>query len=93
MVIKNSLDKLMPVFKKKIDLSKNRISTLMKDLQANSPVSVIEKGFSLVMDKDSKKIIKSISQTEIGDDVNILLKDGILFSRILDKINKILKTG
>jgi exonuclease VII large subunit len=57
-------------------------------LQANSPVITLEKGFALVMDKEEKNIIKSIADTQTGQEINIILRDGILLSKILDKINK-----
>jgi exodeoxyribonuclease VII large subunit len=75
-------------FNKHIEELKNRMSLLVKDLQSNSPVVVLEKGYAFLFKKDTRKAVKSIGDIETGQEAEIILFDGILFAKILDKINK-----
>ena len=86
--MKNIVIRLFSSIKGRLNIVKNNMTILLKDLQANSPVITLEKGFALVMDKEEKNIIKSIADTQTGQEINIILRDGILLSKILDKINK-----
>jgi exodeoxyribonuclease VII large subunit len=39
-------------------------------------LKVMQRGYSLVYDENKKNLIKSIAQVQLGDIVNITLKDG-----------------
>ena len=41
--------------------------------------------------KSQKKRIKNIKEVEVGENIKVILQDGILLSKILSKINKKLK--
>lgn len=86
--IKNIVMQLFSNVKGKLESVKNRMTVILKDLHANSPVSILEKGFALVFGEEEKNLIKSVSDVQIGRNINITLKDGILLSKILNKINK-----
>jgi len=86
--INNITVRLFSAVREKLKSFKNDTVISLKDLQSNSPVAVLQKGFALVLDEEGKSIIKSISEARVGQDINVNLKDGILLSRILNKINK-----
>ncbi len=90
-VVINLSGKLKILINIRINELKNKIKTILQNIHANSPISVLEKGFSLVMDNSQKVIIKSLKQVEIGDEIKVFLHDGILLSRILDIIKNKLK--
>ena len=46
-----------------------------------------KKGYALV-ENNKKKIIKSINQVEMGEKLKILLSDGILSSKVENKIKE-----
>jgi exodeoxyribonuclease VII large subunit len=64
---------------------KNKMDIVIKDLQANSPVSILQKGYALLLDKKDGNVIRSINQVDVESDIDIRIKDGTLTSRILDK--------
>ena len=72
-------------------MKKNKAGLILKDLQKNSPVSTIERGYALVLNEKSNKSIRNIKEVEIGENIKVILQDGILLSKILSKINKKLR--
>jgi exodeoxyribonuclease VII large subunit len=48
----------------------------IRQLDALSPLKVMQRGYSLVYDEKEKQIIRSINQVQIGDIVKIRLMDG-----------------
>jgi exodeoxyribonuclease VII large subunit len=88
MSVNNDLFRLFSGEKNKLESLKGKVATLLKDMDAKSPISVLQKGFALVLKKDDEKIIRSINDVSIGEQLKILLKDGILLSEILEKISK-----
>jgi exodeoxyribonuclease VII large subunit len=53
-----------------------RWDTQLRQLDALSPLKVMQRGYSLVYDEKKRQLIKSITQVQLGDVVNITLKDG-----------------
>jgi exodeoxyribonuclease VII large subunit len=88
MSLDNDLFRLFSGQKNKLESLKNRVGVLLKGMDSKSPVSVLQKGFALVLKKDNKKIIRSIDDAAVDEQLQILLKDGILLSKILEKISK-----
>jgi exodeoxyribonuclease VII large subunit len=78
-------------FKNSLNMKKNKAGLILKDLQKNSPVSIIERGYALILNEKSNKSIKNIKDVEVGENIKVILQDGILLSKILSKINKKLK--
>jgi exodeoxyribonuclease VII large subunit len=48
----------------------------VRQLDALSPLKVMQRGYSLVFDEKEKKLIKSINQVQIGDVLRLRLQDG-----------------
>lgn len=58
--------------------NKHQFISKMRNLDALSPLKVMQRGYSLVYDDKQKKLVKSIQQVQSGDLVKIRLKDGQL---------------
>ena len=63
---------------------KSRLHRLQLQLQALSPVSILERGYALVFDS-SGKLIKSMAQVEMGDEISARLAQGTLTARVQSK--------
>ncbi len=55
---------------------RNMFMSCLKQLDALSPLKVMQRGYSLVYDEKQKKLINSIMQLQLGDVVKIQLTDG-----------------
>jgi len=84
----NLCKRFLDCFKNSLNIKKNKAVLILKDLQKNSPVSTIERGYALILNEKSNKSIKNITEVEVGENIKVILKDGILLSKILSKINK-----
>lgn len=59
-------------------LSQQRFAALIKQLDALSPLKVMERGYSVVYDEQEQTVLNSITQVQPGDIVKIRMKDGRL---------------
>lgn len=66
----------------------NTIRLLIKDLESNSPLEILKKGYCLAYLKERKIGIKSIDQVDIGDLINLLFEDGRLIASVKEKEKK-----
>ena len=60
------------------------LSSLNEKLILLNPLGTIERGYSVVKDSKSDKIISSVKNLNIGDNINIELKDGYIKTNIDD---------
>ena len=58
--------------------SRQELASVIRQLDALSPLKVMQRGYSLVYDEKEKQLIKSLDQVQIGDIVKIKLTDGRL---------------
>jgi len=63
---------------------KSRLHRLQLQVQALSPVSILERGYALVFDS-SGKLVKSTAQVGIGDEISTRLARGTLTARVQKK--------
>ena len=63
---------------------KSRLERLQLQLQALSPVAILERGYALVFD-ESGKLVKDTTQVEVGDEISARLARGTLTARIEKK--------
>lgn len=56
----------------------HRYTIQLRQLDALSPLKVMQRGYSLVYDAEQKRIIKSLKQVQPGDRVRLRLTDGLL---------------
>ncbi|MFF2887695.1 exodeoxyribonuclease VII large subunit [Paenibacillus sp. NPDC057967] len=59
-----------------------RLNGAMGQLDALSPLKVMARGYSLVYDSDSGRLIKSVNETKSGDAVQVRLMNGRLVCRV-----------
>ncbi len=64
----------------------SQFQTVLGKLNALSPLQVMERGYSLAYKED--ELIKSVSQIEEKDQVEVKLKDGVLTCEVLEKRGK-----
>jgi len=53
-----------------------QLVAMMRQLDALSPLKVMQRGYSLVYDEQEKQLIKSIDQVQLGDMLRLRLMDG-----------------
>lgn len=56
-------------------------------LEALSPLSVLNRGFSIVTDNKSGALIDSVSKVEIGDSLKIKLSNGIIICEVVEVLS------
>ncbi|MDY6142499.1 MAG: exodeoxyribonuclease VII large subunit, partial [Bacilli bacterium] len=87
----NRLNKNDLVLRSIIENKMTRIDLLLKGnlmkLKALNPSSYIDKGYSLVTYQDNK-VLSSIDDIEIGEDILIQIKDGLLNASVTKKRRK-----
>ncbi|MFC2821546.1 MAG: exodeoxyribonuclease VII large subunit, partial [Spirochaetales bacterium] len=59
---------------------------LKQKIKALSPLAVLDRGYSIVTDKDGKTI-KSVSQTGNGDKIGITMSDGRISASVGEVFN------
>ncbi|WP_409346450.1 exodeoxyribonuclease VII large subunit [Paenibacillus sp. MBLB4367] len=57
--------------------AKSRYGGQLRQLDALSPLKVMQRGYGLVYDDKEKRLIRSVKQLQLGDVVKIRLSDGI----------------
>ena len=66
-----------------VDSKKHRFAALCAKLEALDPLSVISRGYSAVFD-DDKKLVRSVSQINVGEEISFMLSDGQIRAEILN---------
>jgi exodeoxyribonuclease VII large subunit len=74
--------KLLTSMKDALRDKKERLGVVLAKLDALSPLSIMKNGYSISRKYPSKKPIKSITDTSIGDEVEIRLSDGSLICEV-----------
>ena len=81
----NDFLRIFSNFKNSLNLKENKIRLILKGLQDRNPISILGRGFAIVYKADKDETIKSIDKAKIGQNIRIMLKDGVLLSKILNK--------
>ncbi len=63
----------------------HRLEVVTKELQAHSPLDVLKRGFSVITHIPTGKILRSSSQAEEGDALDIKLYSGKLLAEVRDR--------
>lgn len=68
-------EKLNFLGKRKIDKAKDELIALNSILQTLNPLNTLERGYSVIMDKEDK-VINKVSELKKNDMVKVIMKDG-----------------
>lgn len=77
-------DDLVSSFKDQIKDMKYRIAMAKKDIEANNPRFILDKGFALVTDKKTGKVISHAGALSPDDEVSIQFAEGTAAARITE---------
>ncbi len=58
---------------------------LLEKMNLTNPVNILSRGFSIVKNKKTGKIIKSINDINIDEIMSVLLRDGLIDSKVIIK--------
>jgi len=88
MEIKNKNIVMISNIKNYLLSKKNELKMILKNLQDNNPIAVMNRGFALIYKEKVDKNIKGIDEVKINQKVRIMLRDGVLKAKIFDRIYK-----
>lgn len=88
MEIKNKNIVMISNIKNYLLSKKNELKMILKILQDNNPIAVMNRGFALIYKEKVDKNIKGIDEVKINQKVRIMLRDGVLKAKIFDRIYK-----
>lgn len=71
-------------WKRRFERSQAELASLGRELQALSPLAVLERGFSITKKVPTGELIKSVSQLAVGDRLATLIPDGQILSQVLE---------
>lgn len=63
----------------------SKFNLLVGKLDTLSPLAVLSKGYGMVKSKEKKILIKSINDVNVGDELEVSLKDGKIICSVLSK--------
>lgn len=69
--------------KANMTIKQSNLTLKMTKLDAMSPLKTLERGYAIVRDHDTLKVISSVSQLNAGDRINTKVKDGEIISKVL----------
>ena len=75
--------KLEYLIKSRLNDSKYRLNILAQRLDGNSPLKKLDNGFAYISDNYNKQV-KSVKDVNENDNINLTLKDGVIYARVLD---------
>ena len=81
-LIDKDVKQITYVMSQKYNVEKNKYTKLISILDSISPLKTLERGYSIVQNQENKAI-KSVSEVNKGDIINIVLKDGKLQGKII----------
>lgn len=75
--------RLNQVLDRKIEYEKNRLSNLINKLNLLNPTTSLDRGYSILLDKDGN-MITTIASVADKDELRLLLKDGIIHVKVVN---------
>lgn len=75
----DSLDsRLLALVKYKLDIKREKLQQCSTNLDILSPLSIITRGYSVSYISGTKKVLKDVKKVKVGDNIDVLLKNGSL---------------
>ena len=81
----DSKESLLNSFQEVLREYKHKLEILTEKLIANSPLEILKKGYAVVTDKKSGKVLVSTEPVETGDEVHIRLYKGEMDAEVKGK--------
>ncbi len=79
----NRVDKQMiKAMSQLLEKKNQKFSSIISNLEALSPLRIMDRGYSIVYNENQQSIIKSTRQVGQGDQIRVRLKDGLLSCEI-----------
>jgi exodeoxyribonuclease VII large subunit len=75
-------DRLNRAMQKRTQLAQKSAEVLAAKLESLSPLNVLARGYSLTRTLPERRLVHSVEQVHIGDNVEIVLRDGRLTARV-----------
>ncbi len=72
----------------RMEMSRINLRQLKKNLQALHPDSILKRGYAMVTQGPENRLVQSVNQVNVEDDVNVRLADGLLEAQITGKNRK-----
>lgn len=66
------------VMKSTIERKESQFSSIISKLEALSPLKIMDRGYSLVYQKEQEALVKSVNHVNMGDAISIQLQDGMI---------------
>jgi exodeoxyribonuclease VII large subunit len=76
MILDNIEDKFLMLFKVRFDTEKQKLSKYDEILKTLDPDSILNRGFAIVRDKKSEKIVSSVKKVKKETELEVQFKDG-----------------
>jgi exodeoxyribonuclease VII large subunit len=71
-------EQIITAVKERVSAVKHRLALAVMSLEAGSPAAVMERGFSIVMNKRTGNIVRSYTEVKAGDTLTIRPAEGII---------------
>ena len=85
-LLRNLLNHLIFDMDRNIIDNKNKIDNLYSKINYLSPISSLNRGYTIILDKNDN-LISETEQLSVNDEFNLILKDGMIEAKVV-KINK-----
>ena len=82
--IENSIKDSKRAIQAVIEEKRNQFLTSSNTLEAVSPLSVLSRGYSILTKGKEEKVVNSISQVKVGDEITGKLKEGQILTKVID---------
>ncbi|MBM6617341.1 exodeoxyribonuclease VII large subunit [Bacillus suaedaesalsae] len=66
------------IMKATLERKETQFSSVISKLEALSPLKIMDRGYSLVYQKEQESLVKSIEHVTTGDAISVQLQDGII---------------
>jgi len=84
--LKQLTERLNWQIKNTLNTAKQSLSLSANNLNNQSPLNVLARGYSIATDLDSGEVINDVSQIKIGDAISTQLKSGRIHSKIFERL-------
>jgi exodeoxyribonuclease VII large subunit len=84
--LQDALDALGMNMLNLVDALRRRVENALRDIQGANPQSILERGYAMVRDKGTGKIVRSYKDTAVGSRLEIIPAEGII-TTLVEEVN------